>query len=179
MKKTYLFIGIIVSVVLVIVSCQKNDSTEDSDTTLLNLKAPSGMIIAKSLEDLNSETAVVIGKRYGAVVDFTITNIDYLPIPEGYACTITYKLFDGFVGRYSRCYFENYKIIKDQKTSEQYFVVSLSESKAITKVKTTCSGSCGCTVESEIYSDHIKTTCSCSDCTMEQTITTLQDAGNP
>lgn len=127
------------------------------------------MLIAKSMSDLQSKTMGVISAVFGGKLNFTIIKIDYLPIKEGYACKVHYRLSDGYCGSYALCFFENYTEIHSDSGSVVHNVSSTS--KGGYSVKYQCQGSCGCRIQSVIYPDgHITVNCSCDDCSLIMSI---------
>ena len=75
--------------------------TQNEQENNLTLIAPNGMRIASSLHSLKEETAVIIAEQFGDDLKFTITDIQYTPVREGYLALISYELENGQPGNFA------------------------------------------------------------------------------
>jgi hypothetical protein len=85
--------------ILLLLSCQKMKRTAVEEPTL-NLTAPSGQPIAANAKQLKEMTANMLVEKFNVQQAVTITGIDYLPVKQGYAATISFQLADGMKGSY-------------------------------------------------------------------------------
>jgi hypothetical protein len=64
----------------------------------LNLTAPNGEKIANNILHLKEIVSVYVSERFGIDKDFNITNLEYYPVPDGYAALIKYRTSDDIEG---------------------------------------------------------------------------------
>ncbi|WP_298654068.1 hypothetical protein [uncultured Proteiniphilum sp.] len=133
----------------------------------LNLKSPSGEMIASDISSLKCELAIPIAEGFEANKVFTITDIKYLPLETGFSAIISYITEDGYEGNIVKTNNPSFGISKDlvvktRNTSTR--LKSGDESGGGGTITVSCKklGSCDCKVTA-IYKDGI-TTYSCGDC---------------
>lgn len=99
-KQNYLYYGFFLCLPFLF-SCERSEDIElkYSLTALensLDLKAPSGILIAESIIDLKDEITQAIRNTKNS--NFEITDIKYFPLEKGYIATIEYLTAESKVG---------------------------------------------------------------------------------
>ncbi|MDR1097494.1 MAG: hypothetical protein LBL57_05120 [Tannerella sp.] len=138
-------IVIVALVTSVLVGCQK-DSSEDN---IFNLVAPNGERIASSISNLEKELIPLIENN------ISISEIEYIPVTDGYSVLISYLLPDGTTGN----------IVKIHKS--QVRLKNGNENSGGTKEYKKCEGSCDCQIQVETSTtQEPQFSCTCLPCTV-------------
>lgn len=153
MKKTTLT-AIAAVTVLVLLSLSFRKSV-----TAVNLTAPTGQRIAASVQSLKAESVQLISHKHGSVA-FEIISVSYLPVKQGYAAIVSYRLQNGITGSYGI-----FAGVPLQLPNQSALNVEAREGK----VKITCEGTCTCHLSVTINSDTgvITVECGCSSCSAQ------------
>lgn len=137
-------------------ACMNDESLENGalelsqSEKLLNLKSPSGIVIALDVNSLRNEAAYIISERFGVDKEFELTSIDYLDVEgDGYAATINYCTTDGYEGSFVKLSNVTYQCangVKQINFTSLNSLKSRSESGGGKDVTITCTktGSCSC-----------------------------------
>lgn len=140
--KTKTFMAVMA--VMLALSCQKTTRSSVDESTL-NLTAPSGKVIAGSMDQLKSRTATMLAKQFGITQDFAVTGINYLNVPTGYAAILALRFGNGVE--------ENLGIVSGIKISlpKSSEAVMISENQNSNNpdnptYTVRCVGSCGCSL---------------------------------
>lgn len=137
------------------VGCQNEDLKSPNE---LNLRAPSGVLIATSVDDLKQIAITTIGKRIKSS-EIEILSIEYLQIHTGFAAMIDYSI-NGQKSNFAYFDYDNVEYSASSLESKSARVELIQE------VTVKCNGTCGCKVEGTIKPDGTITFgCSCTDCT--------------
>lgn len=178
-------------------SNESENVMQNSQEANLTLTAPNGEIIAKDIPSLRNETTIIIAKQFGDDFNFTITDIEYIPVGNGYLALVSYELEDGRRSNYAKTNslevinsspvdIMNYKSsnknlnweINDEKTvlrTTTRGLCSTSETSFVCKSATNCKP---CQVKVSQFQDSAtdgqvtKIACNdkCADCKLEVTI---------
>ncbi|MGB8193830.1 MAG: hypothetical protein WCF67_17995 [Chitinophagaceae bacterium] len=97
MKKTTFLAAMAMCLML---SCQKAQTISEKERGL-NLKAPSGDLVANGISALKLRTVKVIQSQGLNSEDFEIISINYLQVKKGVAAVIYYQLQDGTFDGYA------------------------------------------------------------------------------
>lgn len=156
--KKFLFVFFCIAIIQ-FVSC-KNDDSLKSDLKI-NLSAPSGVLIAKNLEELTQIVASTISpEKTINSSSLKILSINYLPVKNGFVAMIDY-LFEE--NKSNLAYFDLPRDV--EYTASTLKSVNVSGNIQLQKVTVSCAGNCDCKVEGTIKPDGTITFgCSCSDC---------------
>ncbi len=154
-----------VSMVLLIPSCQKNSGVSEEEKAL-SLEAPSGQQIAVTIQELKSEASDMLRNKFGTGTDFQLTLIEYLPAAKGYAAIIHYRLEDGTTGNYG--IFSEVSFAVAPGSVSDLAVRKTVDPIEAGRVTITCvkKGSCECRLSATINTDTgvITVSCGCSTC---------------
>lgn len=155
-------------ILLILMTGCNNDGFNESISTL-EIQAPNGEYIAKSIDDLNIEIEKIVASQYGEDLKFDITSIDYTPLDEGYLANITYKVANGFTHNLIRT--NNANILGNSKADKIEFVTIgkhkiMKESERL--VLTNSSSRSG---RSATHTYVCKSASNCSPCQVQATIT--------
>ncbi len=152
-----------------VVSCQIEKLTTKEEA--LNLTAPSGMAIASNIADLKSDAAKIIAAKYGKQ-SFEITGIEYLPVKEGFAAIVSYRIANGATGNFAifegvKFNIQSQSIVTDTKTGKYLTSGETAKSNG-GSIKIICNrtGDCECRVEGTLDTNTGIATwrCSCEQC---------------
>jgi hypothetical protein len=153
-----------VMAILFLLSCQKT-SRNSTEETALNITAPSGTQIANSAKKLQEQTASMLTERFGIHQNSTVTSIDYLPVAEGYAATITFQLDDGQTGSYAVISGNNLRRLTPSSTS--FVITPGSENFNAAQYLLVCTGTCSCRAAMSYNrrTGDLSYSCGCDECT--------------
>ena len=174
MKKSLIIaiLAIMSLIILPAISCKKSDTAQKPQS--LSLKAPSGQQIAQSVTALRTEASGIISKKFGGKQDFEITNIDYLPVNQGYAAIISYRISSGETGNFAsfsgiRFKISSQSITTDYPTAQYLSGNAEAQNADAGKITITCTrnGTCECKVQGTVDTNTGIVTwgCSCEQCT--------------
>jgi len=141
-------------------SCKHEDGINlDSK---ISLKAPSGVIIACSLDELIQFASATIEPSLKTnIKDMKILAINYLPVKSGFAAIIEYTI-NGVESNFA--YVDYPKVAYSATTLKSAKMPGIVPNRQ--QVSVSCAGTCGCRVEGMIKPDGTITFgCSCTDCT--------------
>jgi hypothetical protein len=166
----------------IFLGCDKNfDDVEINNIKItsnehsLNLKSPNGKMIYDNIHMLKKEMAesIVIGE------EFEITSLDYRSVSKGYFVIINYVTIGGRIGNFAISEGTPVNILSDKvimNLPSSPRLKNPTETGNVTKVKFRClpSGNCSnCMIETteDPNTNLSTTTCSCSTCELETTVT--------
>ncbi|HYC27780.1 MAG TPA: hypothetical protein VEB42_03175 [Chitinophagaceae bacterium] len=158
-----------VMAIVLVLSCQKT-SRSSTDERTLNLTAPSGQQIAKSFDKLKNTTASVLEAKLGIRQNFTITSIDYLPVPKGCAAVINFKLDNGQTGSVGVLSINNLKALTPAVDAGSGAMYDDADSNTVLAYLT-CTGTCECRayLAYNKRTGEVTKSCGCEECTGEVT----------
>lgn len=197
--KSFVFTAFWTLILISFMGCNNESESIMQSSQIMNLTlcAPNGELIAKDVSSLKEETALVIAKQFGDDFKFTITDIQYTPLKNGYLALVSYELEDGRQSNYAKTnslevinfspvdimnYISSNEIsdwrINDDKTALHTItkgLYSTSETSFVCKSATNCKP---CQVKITQHQDSFndgtvtKVSCSdkCEDCKLEATI---------
>jgi hypothetical protein len=173
---------------LIVQGCSQDDDTFgiqiSENEKSLNLTAPNGEEIAKSIFHLKEIVSVSVAEKYGIDKEFHITSLEYAPIKEGYAVLIKYKTSDNLIGGIIRTNSHSFAISPGMKVLMSYktLLKSNRENSAILNgVTITCTplddncAECSCMPSFKVSAGSSTVTHSCvgtpssTECVMEMT----------
>lgn len=100
MKRMFYVLNISVFMILILASCEKDESSFEELITakeqMLELQAPSGEYIAPDIETLKSKLAPILEYSFGESKDFEVISIQYDSLSLGFSAEIEYRTLDGF-----------------------------------------------------------------------------------
>jgi hypothetical protein len=155
-KNVTFYLKALIVISLFAISC-KHDTNSSDPAPTLNLVAPSGQRIASSIEQLKLRAYPVIIRKNGALVDFTITKINYYPVKTGLLAEIKYISKEGIEGNF---------ILQSSHSTNKSASISPDVMRSYSCSK---NGACQetCAVQAVQTPDGTFTvTCSCSECKM-------------
>ncbi|MFM6954266.1 MAG: hypothetical protein ACKOWL_04710 [Sphingobacteriaceae bacterium] len=142
---------------LVMASCNKQGDLANQQEFLL--KAPSGVAIATTSDDLLK----VAQETVASSSSLEITKVDYLPVKTGFAAIVWYKTKAGAAGNFAYVRYPKVEYNAKKLVVKRGGVTSQLVKGDIT---VSCNGTCGCVVSGEIKPDGTITfKCGCTDCT--------------
>lgn len=158
----------------------------------LNLLAPNGEQIAIDLKELQNKTALFVAKQFGDDYVFSITDIEYADVTDGYLAIVNYRLKDGRVSNYAlsnspsvlqaseidELVMTNRQIgdITYNETSEEAYLATTRTAEAGGNISFVCKSASGCKpcqvkmqithddVEPTPSADYIKISCDDDKC---------------
>lgn len=157
---------------LSIISCNK--SSDEVLNLNVSLKAPSGDIIASSIEELKDIISPIIDEKYNYDVKYEIITIDFIDSPKGFVAIIDYITSEGEESNlvYSKDFPNEINIEKNIKK------LYCSQSKG-GGYSFSCSGEECCRVHATANSDgSVDIDCGCSGCTMTIKQSSLANPGD-
>lgn len=88
---------------LLLTACGSENETcsTDNPEVKISLVAPNGERISADMPSLNCEVATMVAKQFGNDYPFTITDIQYTDIEDGYLALIEYQLENGQKSNYA------------------------------------------------------------------------------
>ncbi len=167
--KTYTLLLVLIFITIM-QSCNNEEANLielDFIENSLNLEAPNGEIISQDILSLKLELGKQIAENFEDDVVFNITNIEYLPLNEGFSAIIGYKTDDGFEGNIVKTNNSSFNFTSDlivrQNVRSSRLRSGVENEGGVTMI-ISCKklGSCECRVTA-IRKDG-KTYYSCGDC---------------
>jgi hypothetical protein len=100
--KSILYHIVVFFCIALITGCNKDDSDITPQKSSLNLVSPNGIKIAKDINSLKLITSEHLSSlNNGMEVEFEITDIEYVTVPDGFIAFIVYRLGNGNIRKYA------------------------------------------------------------------------------
>lgn len=155
---------------------QKDDMLFSRAEQSLNLKAPSGLLIASSVSDLREETVEIVRERFGVDKKFEIIELNYLgDSKDGYVVFVEYKTEDGIRGNYlkarnSKIKFNTNQVVMGSSSLTKSKSKSEGDSGDEYVIRCLAGGNCSqsqCTLGGEFVDGLTSVWCNCAECTLK------------